>query len=119
MLGGAIAGLISTSCGLRNFVSSSLPCPSGVRIITMSTWTPSSPLTRSTHGPLDRHLAFDRHPERGEKSPSGCKVFDDDTDVVQSLDRHVPSIAKTVRGISDHGSLLLLLIFQNIARLTF
>jgi len=29
----------------------SRPCPSGVRIITMSTWTLSSPLTRSTHGP--------------------------------------------------------------------
>src|SRR3989454_1019720 len=51
VFGGAIAGSISTSFGLRNFVSSSRPCPSGVRIITMSTWTPSSPLTRSTHGP--------------------------------------------------------------------
>src|SRR5205823_14722829 len=39
------------SFALRNFVSSSRPCPSGVRIITMSTWTLSSPLTRSTHGP--------------------------------------------------------------------
>src|SRR6266566_4587674 len=51
VFGGAIAGSISTSFGLRNFVSSSRPCPSGVRIITMSTWTLSSPLTRSTHGP--------------------------------------------------------------------
>jgi hypothetical protein len=41
---------------------------------------------------LDRHLAFERHAERGEKSDSGCKVVDDDADVVQSLDRHVPSI---------------------------
>src|SRR5215212_392091 len=52
--GGAIAGSISTSWGLRNFVSSSRPCPSGVRIMTMSTWTRSSPLTRSTHGPSTR-----------------------------------------------------------------
>src|SRR5215210_3515782 len=51
VFGGAIAGSISTSFGLRNFVSSSRPCPSGVRIITMSTWTLSSPLTRSTHSP--------------------------------------------------------------------
>jgi HPt (histidine-containing phosphotransfer) domain-containing protein len=36
---------------IANFVSSSRPCPSGVRIITMSTWKLSSPLTRSTHGP--------------------------------------------------------------------
>ena len=42
---------------------------------------------------LDRHLAFFRHAERGEKSDSGFKVVDDDADVVQSLDRHVPSIA--------------------------
>ena len=34
---GAIAGSISTSFGLRNFVSSSRPCPSGVSIMTMST----------------------------------------------------------------------------------
>src|SRR5258705_531888 len=39
---------------------------------------------------LDRRLAFERHAERGEKSDSGCKVVDDDADVVQSLDRHVP-----------------------------
>src|SRR5438552_17858368 len=51
VFGGAIAGSISTSFGLRNFVSSSRPCPSGVRIIAMSTWTLSSPLTRSTDGP--------------------------------------------------------------------
>src|SRR4051812_26457885 len=43
---------------------------------------------------LDRRLAFFRHAKRGEKSESGCEVFDDDADVVQSLDRHVPSIAE-------------------------
>src|SRR3989440_7149609 len=46
---------------------------------------------------LDRRLAFFRHAERGEKSDSGWKVVDDDADVVQSLDRHVPSIAEAVR----------------------
>src|SRR5687767_11951234 len=46
---------------------------------------------------FDPRLAFDRHAERGEKSDSGCKVVDDDTDVVQSLDRHVLSIAESVR----------------------
>src|SRR5262249_21162083 len=46
---------------------------------------------------LDRHLAFDRHAERGEKSDSGHKVVDDDADVVQSLDRHVLRIAEAVR----------------------
>src|SRR6266581_3893737 len=48
---------------------------------------------------LDRHLAFERHAERGEKSDSGCKVVDDDADVVQSLDRHVPSIAEAVHAV--------------------
>ncbi|HKT39617.1 MAG TPA: hypothetical protein VJR48_14675, partial [Ktedonobacterales bacterium] len=33
-----------------------------------------------------------------EKSDSGCKVVNDDADVVQSLDRHVPSVAEAVRG---------------------
>jgi len=32
-------------------------------------------------------------PSAAKKSDSGCKVVDDDADVVQSLDRHVPSIA--------------------------
>src|SRR6267378_325520 len=50
---------------------------------------------------LDRRLAFERHAERGEKSDSGCKVVDDDTDVVQSLDRHVPSIAAAESNWSD------------------
>ena len=38
---------------------------------------------------LDRHFAFDRHAECGEKGDSCCKVLDNDADVVQSLDRHV------------------------------
>jgi len=46
---------------------------------------------------FDRALAFARHAERGEKSDSGCKVVDDDADVVQSLDRHVPSLAGAMR----------------------
>jgi SAM-dependent methyltransferase len=48
VFGGAIAGSISSSFGLRNFVSSSRPCPSGVRIITMSTWTLSSPAFKNS-----------------------------------------------------------------------
>src|SRR5215216_2745825 len=45
---------------------------------------------------LDRRLAFERHAERGEKGDSAGKVVDDDADVVQSLDRHVPKIAEAV-----------------------
>ena len=40
-------GLGLDQMGLRNFVSSTRPWPSGVRIMAMSTWTPSSPLRRS------------------------------------------------------------------------
>ena len=47
---------------------------------------------------LDRSPALDRHAERGKKDDSGSKVVDDDADVVQSLDRHVPTVAETVRG---------------------
>jgi hypothetical protein len=47
---------------------------------------------------LDRRFAFARHAEDGEKSDRGCQVVDDDADVVQSLDRHVPSIAEAMRG---------------------
>lgn len=51
VFGLVIAGWISTSFGLRNFVSSSSPCPPWVRTITMSTCILSSPLTRFTHEP--------------------------------------------------------------------
>src|SRR5690348_8750567 len=47
---------------------------------------------------LDQRLPFTPHAERGENSDSAGKVGDDDGDVVQSLDRHVPSIAEAVRG---------------------
>ena len=47
---------------------------------------------------LDRRLAVERYAECGEKSDSGCKVVDDDTDVVQSLDRHVRTMTEAVRG---------------------
>ena len=46
---------------------------------------------------FDRRFAFDRHAEGSEKSDSGCKVVNDDADVVQSLDRHVPTVAEAVR----------------------
>jgi hypothetical protein len=53
---------------------------------------------------LDRHLAFERHAEHGEKSDSGFKVVDDHADVVQSLDRHVPSLAEPRAGLSRPSS---------------
>jgi hypothetical protein len=35
--------------------------------------------------------------ELGKESDSGCKVLDDDAEVVQSLDRHLPSIGEAER----------------------
>jgi len=43
----------------------------------------------------DRHLAFDCHAERGEKSDRGGKIIDD-ADVVQSFDRHASSIVGAI-----------------------
>ena len=45
-------------------------------------------------GALDGRFSFDRHAECPEKSDSWCKVVNDDADVIQSLDRHVRSIAE-------------------------
>jgi len=47
---------------------------------------------------LDRRLTLLLQTERGEKSDSDCKVIDDDADVIQSLDRHIPCIAEAMRG---------------------
>src|SRR5215208_4353807 len=43
---------------------------------------------------LYRRLTLQLQTELGKESDSGCKVVDDDADVVQSLDRHVPSIGE-------------------------
>jgi hypothetical protein len=48
---------------------------------------------------LHRRFPFDRHAEGGEKSDRGGKVIDDDADVVQSLDGHVPTIAEAERAV--------------------
>ena len=95
MFGGAIAGSISTSSGLRKLrqLKPSVPI-----------WSPHhhdvdldtcEPVDAVHQGALDAHFAFARYSERGEKSNCGCKVVGDDADVVQSLDRHV---AEAVRG---------------------
>jgi hypothetical protein len=49
--GGALIRSTLSVVGLRNFVSSTRPWPSGVRIIAMSDRTPSSPIRRSTERP--------------------------------------------------------------------
>src|ERR687893_1616046 len=46
---------------------------------------------------LYRRLTLQLQTELGKESDSGCKVVDDDADVVQSLDRHFPSIGKAER----------------------
>src|SRR5947208_2297138 len=97
VFGGAIAGSAPTNSGLRNFVSSTRPWPSGVRIMVMSTRTPFEPAESVHPGAFDRHLAFKRHAEDGEEGNGGWEVVDDDADMVHSLDRHVPSLAGAMR----------------------
>src|SRR5918912_2020081 len=46
---------------------------------------------------LYRRLTLQLQTELGKESDSGCKVVDDDADVVQSLDRHFPSIGQAER----------------------
>src|ERR671911_2694241 len=46
---------------------------------------------------LYRRLTLRLQTELGKESDSGCKVLDDDAYVVQSLDRHVPSIGEAER----------------------
>jgi len=51
VFGGALFASALSAVGLRNFVSSTRPWPSGVRIIAISDRTPSSPMRRSTERP--------------------------------------------------------------------
>src|SRR5215208_1126562 len=67
-------------------------------------------------GTLDRHFAFARHAERGEKSDSGCKVVDDDADVVQSLDHHVRSMETIKRRLSASLTQLAAIVFSKLAK---
>jgi hypothetical protein len=49
---------------------------------------------------------------------SGFKIFGDDTDVIQSLDRHVPGVAETVRapGLADRSRELVVVSRGNAGR---
>jgi len=102
--GGAIAGSISASFGVQNFVSSSRPWPSGGPhhdYVDLDTLEPVDAVHPRT---LDRYLAFDRHTVRCEKSDSGRKVIDDNADVAQPLDCHVTNIAGACAAVqTDRG----------------
>src|SRR5918996_195424 len=91
---GAFVGSALIAVGLWNFDSSSRPWPSGVRIITMSLRTPSSPMTRSTHLSLDGRLAFELQAKFVKERNGSLEVFDNDADVVHPLNRHIPSIGQ-------------------------
>jgi hypothetical protein len=60
-----------------------------VRIIAMSTRTPSSPTTRSTKRPSIGAWALQLHTKFDKKRSSGLKVVDNDADVVHPLNRHI------------------------------
>src|ERR671913_199030 len=47
---------------------------------------------------LDRRLTLQLQTELGKESDSGCKVVDDDAEVVQSLDRHFPTVGEAEGG---------------------
>src|ERR671918_1882647 len=96
---GAFSGSALTAVGVWNFVSSSRPWPSGVRIIAPSTRTPSSPTTRSTQRPSIRRLALQLHTKFDKERNSSLKVVDDDAHVVHPLNRHGGSPSSS-RGLS-------------------
>jgi hypothetical protein len=84
---GAYFGATLTAVGLRNFISSSWPWPSGVRMVATSTWTPSSPTTRSAQRP--RPSSCPPAPDQArQKSDCICEVVDNNADVVHPPDRH-------------------------------
>ena len=81
---GALCGSALTAAGVWNFVSSTRPWPSGVRIIAMSARTPSS---RRAVNPLslDWRLALQLHAEFDEERHGRLQVVDHDADVVHPL----------------------------------
>ena len=87
---GAFSGSALTAGGVWNFVSSTRPWPSGVRIIAMSARTSSSPTTRSTQRPSTVGLAFQLHTEFGKERFGSLQVVDNDENVVHPLNRHTP-----------------------------
>src|SRR3954451_6213781 len=78
----------SRADGEWNCMTSSVPWPPDVRRIAMSTPTPSSPTTRSTHSPSTGSLAPQPGSELDEELRRGREVLDDDAHVLQALDRH-------------------------------
>ena len=91
MFAGAFCGSALTAAGVWNFVSSSRPWPSGVRIIAMSLRTPSSPTMRSTQRPSTVASPSSSMPSSTKNATAAVEVVDDDADVVHPQNRHVPS----------------------------
>src|SRR5436309_14544835 len=89
--GGAIAGSISSGFWIAQLRQLKPPVPIWGPHHNDVDLDPFEPVGAVHPRTLDPRLAFECHAESGEKSDSGCKVVDDDADVVQSLDRHVPS----------------------------
>src|SRR4030095_9487899 len=79
VFGAALFGSALSAVGLRNFVSSTRPWPSGVRIIAMSDRTPSSPMR------LDLRLALQLQTEFLEESDRSCEVVHNNAGVVHPL----------------------------------
>jgi hypothetical protein len=50
---------------------------------------------------FDRRLALKRHAEGGEEGNGGGEVVDHDADMVDSFNRHHPSLARAMRGCQD------------------
>ena len=84
--------------GVWNFVSSSRPWPSGVRIIAMSTPDAVEPDDAVHPTSLDRRLALQLQTKFDEERDRSVEVVDDDDDVVHPLNRHGPSLP--IRGRS-------------------
>jgi hypothetical protein len=70
---GASSGSEPTAVGVWNFISSSRPWPSGVRIIATSTLTPSSPTTLSAQRPSTRLSPSSSSPSSAKNSIAAAR----------------------------------------------
>src|SRR5919197_3297533 len=100
---GALSASARTAGGVWNFVSSTRPGPSGVRIMVMSARTSLSPTVLSTQGPSTCVSPCQLHTEFGEERFGSLEVVDNDENVVHPLNRHFPEYRGRMFGYVGEG----------------
>jgi hypothetical protein len=98
---GAFTGPNLIALGVWN-LSSSIPCPSGVRIIARVARTSLRPIRLPTEGPSTVVSPLELEAQFDEERLGGFEIVDNDEDVVHPFKRHIIIVSSRARSAVFH-----------------